>query len=80
MVVETRRFPTHHASADYAAGLTTDNTDNHGCAFGNANGVELQSPVSRSPRWVTDHPHHRTPTGFHKRRQGRQFAVESGEK
>ena len=32
-----------------------------------ANGVKLQSPVSRSARWVPDHPYDRTPTGFHKR-------------
>ena len=31
-----------------------------------ANGVKLQSPASRSTRWVTDHPYDRTPTGFHK--------------
>ncbi len=30
-----------------------------------ANGVKLRSPASRSARWVADHPHHRTPTGFH---------------
>ena len=34
----------------------------------NANGVELQSPASRSARWVTDQTNDRTPTGFHKRR------------
>ena len=30
-----------------------------------ANGVKLQSPASRSARWVAHHPHDRTPTGFH---------------
>ena len=32
-----------------------------------ANGVKPQSPASWSARWVTDHPHNRTPTGFHKK-------------
>ena len=27
---------------------------------------KLQSPASRSARWVTDPPYNRTPTGFHK--------------
>ena len=41
-----------------------------------AKGVKLQSPASSSARWVIDHLHDRTPTGFHKRRQGEELLRE----